>query len=157
MVHSCHPQANFWLEIDGSVRSRLESHVCANGDDHLTQINDENVFSRTNGDGSCGRENSGDLTLSSTVSGVVTCHERMSLRTESDLYIVDPHQYRSMLGNLPLIVVGAGSRLNRQMTTGIAQLRLTAGIAQLRLLKMPAQLSLTPENAPHFGWRLKCR
>ena len=57
----------------------------ANGYDHLTEMNDENVFSRTNGDGSCGRENGGE-TLSSTVSGVVTCHEKMSLRTESDLY-----------------------------------------------------------------------
>ena len=67
----------------------------ANGYDHLTEMNDENVFSRTNGDGSCGRENGGD-TLSSTVSGVVTCHEKMSLRTESDLYNADPYQYRSM-------------------------------------------------------------
>ena len=110
MAHSCYPQPDFWLENDGGVRSHLQIHVGANGDDRLTEINDENVFSRTNGDGSCGRENSGDLTLSSTVSGVVTCHERMSLRTESDLYIVDPHQYRSMLGNLPLIGVGARSR-----------------------------------------------
>ena len=66
-----------------------------------------------------------------------------------------------MLGILPLIVVGAGYRLQyRQMTTGLAQLfgiRLTAGIAQLSLLKMAARhvdSSLTPEDAPHFGWRL---
>ena len=112
-------------------------------------MNDENVLSRKNSEGSCGRENGGDLTFSSTVSGVVTCHEKMSLRTERDPCNADPHQYRSMLGNLPLIMVGAGSRLNRQMTTGLAQLRLTAKIAELRLLKMAAQLSLMPENAPH--------
>ena len=56
-----------------------------------------------------------------------------------------------MLGNYPLIVVGAGFRLNRQMTTGLAQLRLTDEIARLRLMKMAAQLSLTPDNALHFG------
>ena len=156
MNYSFHRSAHFCHQNDGGVRSPLGSHVYANGYDHLTEINDENVFSRTNGDGYCGRENGGE-TLSSTVSGVVTCHEKMSLRTESDLYDADPHQYRSMLENFPLIVVGAGSQVNRQMTTGLAQLRLTDKIAQLRLLKMAAQLSLTPEIAPHFGWRLKFR
>ena len=150
MTYSYHWSAHFCHQNDDSVRSHLESHVNANGDDHLTEMNDENVFSRTNGDGYFDRENDGE-TLSTTVSGVVTCHEKMSLRTESDLYTADPHQCRSMWGNYSLIVVGAGFRLNRQMTTGLAQLRLSDEIARLRLLKMAAQLSLTPENALHFG------
>ena len=121
------------------------------------------VFSRTNGDGSFCRENGGDQILYSTVSGVVTCHANMSLKIEINLYTADPHHYRLMLGILPLIVVGAGYRLYRQMTTGLAQLfglRLTAGFALLRLLNMAARhvgSSLTPEDAPHFGWRLKLR
>ena len=156
MTYIFHRSAHLCHQNDDGVRSPLESHVFANGYDHLTEMNDENAFSRTNGDGSCGRENGGE-TLSSTVSGVVTCHEKMSLRTESDLDNADPHQYRSMLGNFPLIVVGAGSRLNRQMTTGLAQLRLTDLIAQLRLLKVAARLRLTPEIALHYGWRLKFR
>ena len=86
----CHPQPDFWLENDDVVRSHLESHVCANGDDHLTEMNDD-VFSRTNGDGSFDHENGGDQTLYSTISGVVTCHANLSLRTESDLYIADPY------------------------------------------------------------------
>ena len=128
MTYRYHRSAHFCHENDDGVRSHLESHVDANGDDHLTEMNDENVFSWTNGDGYFGRENGGE-TLSSAVSGVVTCHEKMSLRTESDLYTADPHQCRSMLGNYPLIVVGAGFQLNRQMTTGLAQLRLTDEIA----------------------------
>ena len=80
------------------------------------------VFSRTNGDGSFCRENGGDQILYSTVSGVVTCHANMSLKIEINLYTADPHHYRLMLGILPLIVVGAGYRLYRQMTTGLAQL-----------------------------------
>ena len=149
MTYSYHWSAHFCHQNDDGVRSHLESHVDANGDDYLTEMTDENVFSRTNSHGYCGRENGGE-TLSSTVSGVVACHEKISLRTESDLYNADPHQYRSMLGNFPLIVVGAGSRLNRQMTTGLTQLRLTDEIAQLRLLKMAAQLRLTPEIALNF-------
>ena len=87
----------------------------------------------------------------------------MSLKTEIDLYTADPHRYRLMLGILPWIVVGAGYRLYRQMTTGLAQLfglSLKAGNAQLSLLEMAARQvgsSLTPEDAPHFGWRLKLR
>ena len=101
----CRSQPDFWLGNDDGVCSHLESHFCANGDDRLTEMNDD-VLSRTSGADFFCRETGGDQILYSTVSGVVTCHANMSLKTEIDLDTADSHHYQLMLGILPLNVVG---------------------------------------------------
>ena len=134
----------------------MESHFCANGSDRLAEKIDD-VISQASGAGFFCRETGGDQILYSPVSGVVTCHENMFLKTEIDT--ADPHHYRLMLEIFPLNVVGARYLVYCQMTTGHTQLfRLTAGNAQLSLLKVAAQpvgSSLKPEDAPHVGLRLK--
>ena len=109
------------------------------------------------------REIGGDQDLYSTVSGVVTCHENMSRKTEIEISSADLHHYRLMSGMFPENVVGARCLVCFRMTTGQAQLlrwSLTAGTALLRLLKMAARhngSSLKPEDALHVGWRLRLR
>ena len=109
------------------------------------------------------REIGGDHDLYSTVSGVVTCHENMSRKTEIEISSADLHHYRLMSGMFPENVVGARCLVCFRMTTGQAQLlrwSLTAGTALLRLLKMAARhngSSLKPEDALHVGWRLRLR
>ena len=160
--HFCHPQLDFLLENDDDVWSHLESHFCANDGDRLTEKIDD-MISQVSGADFFYREIGGDQNLYSTVSGVVTCHENMSLKTEIEIYTADLHHYRLISEMFPLNVVGARYLVCCRMTTGQAQLfrlSLTAGIALLRLLKMAARhygSSLKPEDALHVGWRLRLR
>ena len=151
--HFCHPQLDFLLENDDDVYSHLESHFYANDGDRLTEKIDDMISQVS--------EIGGDQILYSTVSGVVTCHENMSRKTEIKISSADLHHYRLMSGMFPENVVGARCLECYRMTTGHALLfrwSLTAGIALLRLLKVAARhygSSLRPEAALHLGWRLR--
>ena len=78
--HFCHPQLDFLPGNNDGVCSHLESHFCANGGDRLTEKIDD-MISQVSGADFFYREIGGDQNLYSTVSGVVTCHENMSLKT----------------------------------------------------------------------------
>ena len=154
----CRSQLDFVLEND--VCSHRESHFCANDGDRLTEKIDD-MIPQVSGADFFYRENGGDQDLCSTVSGVVTCHENMSRKTEIEISSADLHHYRFISGMFPENVVGARGLECCRMTTDHALLfrrDLTAGIALLRLLKMAARhygSSLRPEDALHFGWRLR--
>ena len=156
----CRSQLDFVLENDDDVCSHRESHFCANDGDRLTEKIDD-MISQVSGADFFYRENGGDQDLYSTVFGVVTCHENMSRKTETEISSADLHHYRLISGMFPENVIGARCLECCRMTTYHALLfrwSLTAGIAQLRLLKVAARhygSSLRPEDAQHFGWRLR--
>ena len=111
--HFCHLQPDdffmsddFLLANDDGVCSHLESHFCATGGDRLAEKIDD-VISQASGAGFFCREIGGDQNLYSSVSGVVTCHENMILKTEIEIYTADLHHYQLMLEMFPLNVVGA--------------------------------------------------